>query len=176
MPAILKLKLYLENLLILVTEQSLKIIEQKNRKTIFIEDIQNSNPIFQRIYDNSKSTQIKYFSYSPMRRMMSELGAKLVSRKAIKYLINKFQDLTIIIVKRAEEIKNKSSKKKLDEEHIIQALSEIGNICSNCGTILSIGANFCHKCGSKTEKTCPKCGVKVNENANFCQFCGKRLN
>ncbi len=59
--------------------------------------------------------------------------------------------------------------------------------CTECGNILSEGANFCGKCGRKTfEKQdeirlnnqgvyCQNCGTLLKNPTPYCEFCGARL-
>lgn len=48
--------------------------------------------------------------------------------------------------------------------------------CKNCGRILSAGALFCEKCGTKvqTNNTCSVCGYILDKEANFCSHCGTK--
>lgn len=51
-------------------------------------------------------------------------------------------------------------------------------VCSNCGTILKPGDNFCKKCGSAVKvpqiRVCTKCGAELEEDHAFCPKCGQK--
>ncbi|MHA1381501.1 MAG: zinc-ribbon domain-containing protein [Candidatus Helarchaeota archaeon] len=175
MPAILKLKSYLEDLLIKITKESLKITYQNKRKTVLLDDIKEAGEIFNRLQNDFPLSSKKYFSWSPMRTIMALNGAKLVSKDAVDYVLEKFQDLAITISKKAEEIKEKTNLKKTDEQHMVQAIAEIGNACPKCGALLRTGAKFCDKCGTQQDPSCPKCGIHLRSGARFCDNCGERI-
>ena len=46
--------------------------------------------------------------------------------------------------------------------------------CSNCGTKLQEGFEFCPECGHKFASVCPKCGAEV-KGGKFCLECGEKL-
>ncbi|MBO4901493.1 MAG: SPFH domain-containing protein [Lachnospiraceae bacterium] len=48
--------------------------------------------------------------------------------------------------------------------------------CASCGAVLSAGALFCEKCGTKVETKvlCASCGAELSADANFCPKCGTR--
>lgn len=51
--------------------------------------------------------------------------------------------------------------------------------CRNCGREISDIADVCINCGvrnGKGIKYCPKCGIEINEDANFCKGCGANFN
>ena len=59
------------------------------------------------------------------------------------------------------------------------------NKCTNCGSELKEGAQFCQECGdkveypkieSKEEIYCINCGANVTNAENFCEECGADLN
>ena len=45
-------------------------------------------------------------------------------------------------------------------------------ICQKCNTVLTNGAQFCHKCGTRVEAVCKECGKKLMKDAFFCAYCG----
>lgn len=55
--------------------------------------------------------------------------------------------------------------------------------CPNCGSKISIEAEFCPNCGAEIEKEitekvalrCPECGSEVSEDDEFCTECGAEL-
>jgi ribosomal protein L40E len=48
-------------------------------------------------------------------------------------------------------------------------------ICPQCQTELPDDAQFCNKCGGKTELSCPECGKGNPPDSNFCLKCGHDL-
>lgn len=50
-------------------------------------------------------------------------------------------------------------------------------VCSNCGTALGDGQDFCPKCGTgKSVKiTCNHCGTEIKEGQEFCPNCGQKV-
>jgi len=47
--------------------------------------------------------------------------------------------------------------------------------CTNCGTQIQEGINFCGECGKPSLNspcTCSNCGFKLLENSAFCSKCG----
>ena len=53
-------------------------------------------------------------------------------------------------------------------------------VCLNCGTHLSEGQAFCHKCGTSKEgvkkRFCVMCGTELQDGQNFCIKCGQSVN
>ena len=49
--------------------------------------------------------------------------------------------------------------------------------CTQCGNTLRDGAQFCDKCGQKTNapRRCPQCKAELREGAQFCDNCGTAL-
>ncbi len=53
--------------------------------------------------------------------------------------------------------------------------------CMKCGTQISEGDHFCHKCGAKIPEDAPKirfcreCGIQLNEGVNYCPKCGAKV-
>ena len=49
--------------------------------------------------------------------------------------------------------------------------------CSDCGTKLVKGANFCYTCGKNysNQRVCPNCGQNITEEYKFCINCGEKL-
>ena len=106
---------------------------------------------------------------------MNENGAKLVAKDAASYLLIFFQDLAIIILNEADQIKINAKQKRLDEKHVLSALAKLGYVCKNCGADLRAGANFCNNCGTKQSSSCPQCGTPLRENSKFCDNCGEKI-
>lgn len=50
-----------------------------------------------------------------------------------------------------------------------------GDVCPNCGKVLSDGAKFCDNCGQPAGKQCAFCGARNDSDSNFCSSCGKKL-
>ncbi len=44
--------------------------------------------------------------------------------------------------------------------------------CSNCGTELLPGKQFCHACGAAAKTGCPRCSAEVDPSFRFCPDCG----
>src|SRR5262249_39561794 len=44
--------------------------------------------------------------------------------------------------------------------------------CTNCGTELLAGKQFCHACGHRVTHTCPSCGATLAAGFRFCPDCG----
>jgi class 3 adenylate cyclase len=47
--------------------------------------------------------------------------------------------------------------------------------CTNCGTELIAGKQFCHACGARAALTCPNCSATVAAGFRFCPDCGFQL-
>lgn len=49
--------------------------------------------------------------------------------------------------------------------------------CTNCGTELTEGQEFCPKCGTARMKrnVCEKCGAELQEGQEFCSKCGQKV-
>ncbi|MHA1248519.1 MAG: histone-like protein [Candidatus Helarchaeota archaeon] len=174
MSAILDLQQFLEKLAIEVTKEALLNAKDNNRKTILLEDIEKTNSILKNI-EFKPLINKKYFSWSPLRTLMAIQGAKLVSRDAVTYLLDKLHSIAIDITNEAEKIKNMMNKRKIDQEHMRKAIGKIGSVCEKCGAFLRLQARFCDKCGAKRSPTCPACGRIQREDARFCDNCGKKL-
>jgi membrane protease subunit (stomatin/prohibitin family) len=53
---------------------------------------------------------------------------------------------------------------------------QTNSYCTACGTGLSEGARFCHKCGTAVaQAACPECGGDLPDGAAFCPGCGRQL-
>ncbi len=55
----------------------------------------------------------RYFAWSPMRALMADNGAKIVSREAVGYLISVLQDKAIALTNRAKALAKHSKRKKV---------------------------------------------------------------
>jgi len=55
----------------------------------------------------------RYFAWSPMRALMADNGAKIVSREAVGYLISVLQEKSITITNRAKTLAKHSKRKKV---------------------------------------------------------------
>jgi len=47
--------------------------------------------------------------------------------------------------------------------------------CTNCGTDLIAGKQFCHVCGARAPQACPNCGATVQPGFRFCPDCGFQI-
>ncbi len=49
--------------------------------------------------------------------------------------------------------------------------------CVNCGAMLTVGQEFCPKCGTprKKKNVCGKCGAELQEGQEFCPKCGQKV-
>ena len=47
--------------------------------------------------------------------------------------------------------------------------------CTNCGTELIAGKQFCHACGARAVQACPNCGSTIDAGFRFCPDCGHQL-
>ena len=64
----------------------------------------------------------RYFAWSPLRALMAETGAKIVSRDAVSYLIGVLQDKAVAATKRAYVLAKHSKRKKITKEDIDLAI------------------------------------------------------
>ena len=64
----------------------------------------------------------RFFAWSPLRALMAENGAKIVSRDAVSYLIGVLQDKSVAITKRAYILAKHSKRKKITKEDIELAI------------------------------------------------------
>ena len=55
----------------------------------------------------------RYFAWSPMRALMADSGAKIVSREAVGYLITVLQEKAITLTNRAKTLAKHSKRKKV---------------------------------------------------------------
>ncbi|MHA1784105.1 MAG: histone [Candidatus Helarchaeota archaeon] len=60
----------------------------------------------------------RFFAWSPLRALMAETGAKIVSRDAVSFLINYLQDKAVEITKRAAVLAKHSKRKKITKADI----------------------------------------------------------
>lgn len=60
----------------------------------------------------------RFFAWSPLRALMAENGAKIVSRDAVSYLIGYLQDKAIELTKRAGVLAKHSNRKKITKADI----------------------------------------------------------
>ena len=60
----------------------------------------------------------RYFAWSPLRALMAENGAKIVSRDAVSYLITVLQDKAVAATQRAYVLAKHSKRKKITAEDI----------------------------------------------------------
>jgi hypothetical protein len=54
------------------------------------------------------------------------------------------------------------------------AVPQIG-FCSNCGSPLVAGSQFCASCGTPLKGGCPGCGTPIQPGFKFCRKCGRNL-
>src|ERR1035437_10330208 len=47
--------------------------------------------------------------------------------------------------------------------------------CTNCGTELLAGKQFCHVCGQRITPTCPNCNATLAPGFRFCPDCGLEI-
>ncbi|MHA1784619.1 MAG: histone [Candidatus Helarchaeota archaeon] len=64
----------------------------------------------------------RYFAWSPIRALMADNGAKIVSREAVGYLITVLQDKALAITNRARILAKHSKRKKVTAEDINLAI------------------------------------------------------
>ena len=55
----------------------------------------------------------RFFAWSPMRALMADNGAKIVSREAVGYLITVLQEKAVAVTKRAYVLAKHSKRKKI---------------------------------------------------------------
>ena len=55
----------------------------------------------------------RYFAWSPMRALMADNGAKIVSREAVGYLISVLQEKSVALTNRAKALAKHSKRKKV---------------------------------------------------------------
>ncbi|MGI6704901.1 MAG: zinc ribbon domain-containing protein [Clostridia bacterium] len=64
--------------------------------------------------------------------------------------------------------------------HTIEARSDMGMFCPNCGNRMTEGAVFCVNCGAKIQagapNICSACGLELPEGTASCIGCGKAVN
>ena len=64
----------------------------------------------------------RYFAWSPMRALMADNGAKIVSREAVGYLITVLQDKAVAITNRAKALAKHSKRKKVTAADVALAV------------------------------------------------------
>ncbi|MHC1590572.1 MAG: histone [Candidatus Helarchaeales archaeon] len=64
----------------------------------------------------------RFFAWSPLRSLMADAGAKIVSRDAVDYLISWLQDKATEITKRAYILAKHSNRKKITKGDIDLAI------------------------------------------------------
>ena len=60
----------------------------------------------------------RFFAWSPLRALMAENGAKIVSRDAVSYLITVLQEKAVTATKRAYVLAKHSKRKKITADDI----------------------------------------------------------
>ncbi len=60
----------------------------------------------------------RFFAWSPLRALMSDTGAKIVSRDAVSFLINHLEEDAINITIRAATLAKHSKRKKITKDDI----------------------------------------------------------
>ena len=60
----------------------------------------------------------RFFAWSPLRKLMADSGAKLVSRDAVSFLLTHLQDEAVNITKRAFILAKHSNRKKVTQGDI----------------------------------------------------------
>ena len=66
----------------------------------------------------------KYFAWSPVRNLMAEAGAKMVSKDAVNYVIDWLQEQTVAIAEKAEQLARHAKRKKITKNDIVLATKE----------------------------------------------------
>lgn len=65
------------------------------------------------------------------------------------------------------------------EQHYEEQGTNPSAVCSNCGTPLGDGQDFCHKCGTRkeqqTKNICSNCGAELADGQEFCGKCGTKV-
>ena len=65
------------------------------------------------------------------------------------------------------------------EQHYEEQGTNPSAVCSNCGTPLGDGQDFCPKCGTRKEQqmknTCSNCGAELADGQEFCGKCGTKV-
>jgi len=64
----------------------------------------------------------RYFAWSPLRSLMADAGAKIVSRDAVDHLIGWLQDKAVELTKRAAVLAKHSKRKKITQGDIALAV------------------------------------------------------
>ncbi|NHI94865.1 MAG: histone [Candidatus Lokiarchaeota archaeon] len=67
----------------------------------------------------------RYFAWSPIRALMADNGAKIVSRDAVAFLITVLQDKAISLTERAKTLAKHSKRKKVTAEDVKLAIAGI---------------------------------------------------
>ena len=60
----------------------------------------------------------RYFAWSPIRRLMASVGAKIVARDAVRFLIEWLEATTIDMTKRAQVFAKHAKRKKITKSDI----------------------------------------------------------
>lgn len=65
------------------------------------------------------------------------------------------------------------------EQHYEEKGTNPSEVCSNCGTPLGDGQDFCPKCGTRkelqTKNICSNCGAELADGQEFCGKCGTKV-
>jgi RNA polymerase subunit RPABC4/transcription elongation factor Spt4 len=63
---------------------------------------------------------------------------------------------------------------KYHEELEHRALSEVDEVCPDCGKTLPLQFRFCPHCGGEARKHCKKCNKLVSKEWSVCPYCGMK--
>ena len=67
----------------------------------------------------------RYFAWSPLRTLMNSVGAKIVARDAVDYLMAYLEDKAINLTKKALVFAKHAKRKKITQEDIQLAIRRI---------------------------------------------------
>ncbi|TFF85794.1 MAG: histone [Promethearchaeota archaeon] len=67
----------------------------------------------------------RYFAWSPLRALMGSVGAKIVAREAVDFLISYFTDHAIEITQRAMTLTKHAGRKKVTADDIHLAVERM---------------------------------------------------
>ncbi|MHA1694632.1 MAG: histone-like protein [Candidatus Helarchaeota archaeon] len=69
-----------------------------------------------------RTTKRRFFAWSPIRAVMADVGAKIVARDAVDYLIEYLSEYTIDLTKRSLVLAKHANRKKITKDDILLAV------------------------------------------------------
>ena len=67
----------------------------------------------------------RYFAWSPLRSLMNSVGAKIVARDAVDYLMTDLEEKAVALTKKAITFAKHAKRKKITQEDISLAIKAL---------------------------------------------------